>query len=340
MERVFKKMEKELISIIIPIYNVEKYLPKCIENVINQSYKNLEIILIDDGSTDSSGKICDEYKKIDSRIKVIHKKNGGVSSARNIGLDEASGNWISFVDADDWLEKDFCKLLLENILKEQVDIGICSYNRIVSNNIEIINFHRNEIIDSRNFLNNCLNPQSGFGTCIMKIYNRLLIDKLRFDENLKVAEDALFNIEMSKNIEKILILNKALYNYRINLESTVKKFDENYVKKYKFAMEINKNYILNQYTNDEKIIEEFNNFVAFHVMLIAVNYCFHPENKEKNKIKLLKKVCNIEIFKEGISNSNYKSFSITRKITLFTLKYKLYYLTKLICIFRQKQNRK
>lgn len=97
-------MENDLISVIVPIYNVEKYLQECLDSIINQTYKNLEIILVDDGSTDNSGIICNEYAKKDNRIKVIHKKNGGLSSARNAGMDECSvGGYITFVDSDDWL---------------------------------------------------------------------------------------------------------------------------------------------------------------------------------------------------------------------------------------------
>ena len=98
---------EELISVIVPVYNVEKYLNRCVESIMNQTYKNLQIILIDDGSNDRSGKICDEYAEKDKRIEVIHKENAGVSAARNKGLDKAKGEWITFVDADDWIEKTF-----------------------------------------------------------------------------------------------------------------------------------------------------------------------------------------------------------------------------------------
>ena len=99
-----------MISVVVPIYKVkEELLKECIESIMNQSYRDLEIILIDDGSPDNSGKICDDYSKTDKRIKVIHKENGGVSSARNIGIENANGDWITFVDSDDYIEKDFCK---------------------------------------------------------------------------------------------------------------------------------------------------------------------------------------------------------------------------------------
>ena len=119
--------EKKKISVVVPIYNVEKYLPECIESVQNQSYMNLEIILVDDGSPDNSGKIADEYAKKDGRIKVIHKKNGGLSDARNAGIEVATGDYIMFLDSDDLLTADACKVLEEKIEKENADYVIGNY---------------------------------------------------------------------------------------------------------------------------------------------------------------------------------------------------------------------
>lgn len=132
---------------------------------------------------------------------------------------------------------------------------------------------------------------------------------------------------------------KALYNYRNNSDSVVKKYDDNYANKYLESMIKCKNYIKSNYSETE-IMQNFYNYVAYHVMLVAVNYCYHPDNKEKNKLKLLKKICQNDIFKEGITNSNYNNISLTRKITLFTLKHKLYFLTELICKIRQMQNKR
>ena len=115
----------DLVSVIVPIYKVEKYLGKCVDSIINQTYKNLEIILVDDGSPDNSGKICDEYAKKDNRIKVIHKENGGLSSARNAGLDVATGEFIAFVDSDDRIHLDFVEKLYRAIKEENADIASC-----------------------------------------------------------------------------------------------------------------------------------------------------------------------------------------------------------------------
>ena len=127
-------MDEKLISVIVPVYNVERYLRQCIESITNQSYKNLQIILIDDGSKDNSGKICDEYAEKDKRVEVIHKENTGVSAARNTGLDNAKGEWITFVDADDWVEKNFCEILIKKATENESDCIACGYNKVYCNN--------------------------------------------------------------------------------------------------------------------------------------------------------------------------------------------------------------
>ena len=113
-----------VISIIVPVYNAEKYLHRCIDSILSQTFTDFELLLIDDGSTDSSSIICDDYLREDSRVRVFHKKNGGVSSARNMGLDNAKGKWITFVDSDDFISSNFCEILLDN---ENEDLVICSF---------------------------------------------------------------------------------------------------------------------------------------------------------------------------------------------------------------------
>ena len=121
-------MEQPLISIIVPVYNAEQYLEKCVNSIINQTYTNLEIILVDDGSPDNCGAICDEYAKKDSRIKVIHKSNGGVSSARNRALECLTGEYVAFVDSDDYIHQDYINVLY-NALSDGVDLSICAMNK-------------------------------------------------------------------------------------------------------------------------------------------------------------------------------------------------------------------
>ena len=275
----------DLISIIIPAYNVEKYISKCLESIIKQTYSNIEIILVDDGSTDKTSEICDEYAKKDDRIKVIHTENRGVSEARNKGLENVKGNWITFVDSDDWIEEDFCEVLLKKIKDYDADIALCGYKRVTENSCEIINTSgKDEVINRQKYIEKTLNPQTGYGFCHMKLIKKTIIENIRFKKGMTVGEDALFNLMISKNIKKAIFVKVALYNYRMNLNSVVKKFDENYANKYLKSMQIIKEYMENNY-EDEKNIQNLNNFIAFHMLLIAVNYCFHPENKEKRKIK-------------------------------------------------------
>ena len=125
-----------IISIIVPIYNVGKYLPKCIESILNQTFKNFELILVNDGSTDNSGVVCDDYEKKDTRIKIIHKSNGGVSSARNAGLYVAKGEYIGFVDPDDYIDKNMYEKLYRLCIDNNSDIAICRFNREINGKIQ------------------------------------------------------------------------------------------------------------------------------------------------------------------------------------------------------------
>ena len=334
-----KKVSNPLISVIIPVYKVEKYLEKCVDSVINQTYKNLEIILVDDGSPDNCPKICDEYAKKDKRIKVIHKENGGVGSARNKGMEKAVGEYITFVDSDDWLEKNFIQEMLFIINKYKVDYVTCGYYRVYENKKEIINGNLEEIvIDSKEYANKLLNVQNGYGFVHMKLIKKEKISSLRFEEKLVVGEDALFNIQLCKNIEKIVIYNKPLYNYYFNTNSVVRKYNNEYCNNYLKSMIYMSEYIRKNYKS-ENVIQNLYNYIAYHVLLICVNYCYHPDNPNKGR-KLLVETVKIDLFKEAINNSNYNGLSASRKISLFTLKYKLYFLMSLICIIRQKQFRK
>ena len=342
MERVFRievNME-ELVSVIVPVYNVEKYLGQCIDSIISQSYSKIEVILINDGSSDDSGKICDDYAKKDDRIKVIHKENGGVSSARNLGIIESTGNWVVFIDSDDWINNSYIEILIAVAKRENADVVSCGYNRVSETNTEKINISGEDVIlDSKEYLIKSLNPQTGIGFCHTKLIRKNVVGDIRFDEDIKVAEDALFNMQISKNISKAVQCKKALYNYRNNSNSVVKKYNDNYANNYLCGMKATKKYIFENYDNNE-ILQNYYNFVAYHVMLVAVNYCYHHDNPINDRKKLLKEICNYDEFKDGIKKSNYKNISLSRKITLFTLKHKLYGITEKICTFRQRQNRK
>lgn len=333
----------DLITIIIPVYNVEKYLPKCIDSIINQSYKNLEIILVNNKSTDSSLNICKNYEKMDTRIKVINTDKKGVSYARNIGIKEANGKYLTFVDADDYLDLNFCKIMLQNLIRTNSDCVACGYNRVYENREERIINNGLQELSNIEFLEKILEVQSGLGFCHMKLWKKEIVDisKVKFNENIIVAEDALFCIQISESISKLFIVNEALYNYRFNEQSVVRKYDSNYANKYLKAMIETKKYIQSKY-NDELMLKKLSNYIVYHVLLIIVNYCFNPNNGNNTieQFKLLKMICEIDEFNKAIKKCNYEGVSLTRKITIFTIKYKLYFVTMLIAKIRQLQFRK
>ena len=205
-----------LISVIVPVYRVEKYISRCIGSILQQTYKNLEIILIDDGSPDKSGEICDVYAEKDDRIKVIHKRNGGVSSARNVGIDIATGKYIMFVDSDDWLPKTSINVLKENMDKYFVDLVVAGYEARASNItvkkptqklIEFSNIEEKDIIS--------ITTDSIFYAPWGKLFDSDIIQKnnLRFNERIKFGEDALFVREYLSCIKRIFISDSVVYYY-------------------------------------------------------------------------------------------------------------------------------
>ena len=202
-----------LVSIIIPVYKVEKYIDRCVTSIINQTYKNLEIILVDDGSPDNCGKICDDYAKMDERIKVIHKENGGLSDARNVGIESAKGNYISFVDSDDFIEKDMIELLLKEIEENNCDISICGYyktyidkDEIIDNSKEIFIMNNIEAIDKMNMLGSY--DVSAWG----KLFNINLIKDTRFPVG-KLSEDWFVMYKIFYNASRICYNPNPKYHY-------------------------------------------------------------------------------------------------------------------------------
>lgn len=207
------------ISIIVPVYKVEQYLPKCIDSILAQTYHNWELLLIDDGSPDNSGHICEEYAQKDERIRVFHKKNGGVSSARNFGLDNAEGDYIMFVDSDDWISVDCLAICMNEILKSNLDAVQFGFISVTSNKenpklkVATLPLDGEQYIQSNSF-NVCV----GGG-----IYKREIIEenKLRFPIDLKLAEDQIFVLSFIKKAVRIKYLGRAMYYYLQRSDSAV-----------------------------------------------------------------------------------------------------------------------
>jgi len=213
-------MNQPKISVIVPIYKVEPYITKCLDSIIRQSYKNLEIILVDDGSPDLCGEICDEYAKNDNRITVIHKKNGGVSSARNAGLVIASGDWIGWVDSDDWIELDMYEYLLSNVLRHNADIAVCSRYEEYRRHSLYRGWKQVEILDTENALAQLLKNDTMQNFLWDKLWKKSLFDNICFPYG-KTYEDIAVMHRLFEKAQHILCLPTAKYHYRQRANSIV-----------------------------------------------------------------------------------------------------------------------
>lgn len=220
---------EELISVIVPIYNVYDYLEKCIESIIHQTYSNLEIILVDDGSDDGCSIICDEYRKLDNRIKVIHKKNEGLSSARNAGLDIATGSLISFVDSDDYLELNMLEELKKNMDKYHSDISVCDFYTVRDGIKKGHNFLDNEFVVSGKDKYILLENQYRILTVYAwnKLYKRELFNSIRYPHG-KLYENSYIICDILNSAKKVSYIIKPLYNYVCRIGSIVNSFSINH----------------------------------------------------------------------------------------------------------------
>lgn len=232
-----------LVSVIIPVYNVEKYVKKAINSVIQQTYKNIEILLVDDGSTDSSSRICDDLASEDSRITVYHSENRGVSAARNDGIEKASGDWLMFVDADDWIDDDAIERLLNAEGIEDADIILGTYlwyfnggekrasntgQRVVVYDVEQ---YRSELIsacmlgpsEAKNLFDEIFHNLPKISVPVAKLYRSTTVknNDLKFDTSLALGEDTLFNCHFYEHARKLVYINDTIYHYVIRRGSAV-----------------------------------------------------------------------------------------------------------------------
>ncbi len=229
--------ENKLVSVIVPVYNVEKYLKRCVNSILNQTYRTLEIILVDDGSTDQSGKICDEYDKENISVKVVHKSNGGLSDARNFGLDIAKGKYVTFIDSDDWIREDYIEVLVKTLEYGNTKISACSYQKVnemgmarecVKNSDYLSNIEVWHTLEAYQHL--FLNKQIDCSACA-KLYERALFYDIRFPVG-KLYEDQFTTYKVFHHAQGVTYVNEDMYYYFNRPESiqneqfSINKMDE------------------------------------------------------------------------------------------------------------------
>ena len=214
------------VSVVVPIYNVEQYVGKCVDSILNQTYKDYELILVDDGSTDESGKIADEYAKLDDRIVAYHKANGGLSDARNYGLDRAGGEYVCFIDSDDWIEDDYLKELVRLMDENQADVAICDY-RSNSGDTVICQPDEEDITVESGIeaIDNIWSSlYSVYVVAWNKMYRKTVFSDIRYTVGM-IHEDEAICADIYCHASKVIRTNKILYNYRVNNSTSIMTSD-------------------------------------------------------------------------------------------------------------------
>ena len=300
------------LSVIIPIYNGEKFIRKSIDSVLNQTVSDLELILVDDGSKDNSGKICDEYAQKDSRIKVIHKENVGVSAARNDGISTAQGEYIGFVDADDWIEPNMFEDLIEKAQASSSDIVMCDATTVYFDGRTepdtITQLKGNILLNRDRFSSRLLLEMAG--SAWRCIYSNSMIKKhdIKFPVGVKFSEDRIFNIYAMGYADKISYIKKPYYNRFINNKSAVHSFHEDYFEAYKLAAKEIEKAIAAAWNNDDEYqVAYLSQFISGALM--AVNNYFYKTSTLKFKQRKQKviELCEDKMLQEAIDHYTVKT---------------------------------
>lgn len=304
------------ISVILPVYKVEKYIDQCMETVLNQTYKNLEIILVDDGSPDNCGKICDDYAAKDDRIVVIHKKNGGAPAARNDALKIATGDWIAYVDPDDWIEKNAFEEAIAVGIRDESDIVIFNtyLNSNGGDNQTLMQAFPEDFTSSdRTFIRKMqLSSLSNKYTPLLqnwsqgfpwdKIYRADFTRKynILWPTNLKANDDVVYTIHAFEHARKISYINKTFYHYRMNPQSIGHKYMPDRVKvDHDIYAEMYK--IKDEYGLGDDYVAALNARIILNVWYCLSRCFFHEDNKKplKDKLKDISDMLNDEYIKEA-----------------------------------------
>lgn len=281
-------MKKQpLVSIIVPVYKVEQYLKKCVDSIINQTYKNLEIILVDDGSPDSCPKMCDDLAKTDKRIKVIHKENGGLSSARNAGTDIATGDLLMYVDSDDYIELNTVEVLHDNMVKTDSDVSFADYAFVYEDDAgksitenKLTTYTKSEII--KRF---ALPGSVYFAVAWCKLYKREVVGDIRFPAG-KLHEDEFTTYKILFNAKKVVRTNSTLYRYLQRSGSIMQnKTDKNHLHLFEAAVERLEFYKKNAPDEYKEFASNYLNTIIYANMFLQASKKFNDKKKIKQQTK-------------------------------------------------------
>lgn len=318
------------ISVVVPVYNMEKYLNRCINSILNQTYENIEIILVNDGSVDKSSQICDEYSIKFSNVKVIHKENGGISTARNAGIKVATGDFIGFVDSDDWISSDMYEVLYSNLIKTKSDISMCNRIKISNENnkFSLTKEELHTIIQGDDVLKTFLRND------MLAVWNKLFRKELIYDLTFpigKIHEDIFFSFKAMERSKAIVLTNDQLYFYFTGNESITRSF----LKMEDFNMLDEWNKVLNECVVNYK---EMRNDVIVRKNISYLNLInkYIMYGPKEDGVKYILKSC-IPSWTEEIKNnihvirdSPYINFNRRVQIEILRTSYVLFYVMKKI----------
>lgn len=318
-----------LVSVIVPVYKVEYVVKNCIESILNQIFTDFELILVDDGSPDNSGKICDEYAKKDDRVIVIHKENGGVSSARNVGIDRAKGKYICFVDSDDYVSKDYLKTLIDVEENNNAD-NIWCYFKTVDKYSEKID--RKEVSSGPNIEKYTVKDimtlhekwLDAGPVCKLYILDIIKENNLKFDESLSLGEDLIFNfVYLDYTNKNIIVINKELYFYLQNNENSLsKKYYQDMFEIYKKINSVMYQY-LNKWNCDNIQFEKYYNACFFKYEVVLKNtFSRQSDVTKKGKIKINNNILKSKEFTTAFHNMSYRP-NILYKIAYLCKNYRI-----------------
>ncbi len=349
----------DLISIIVPIYKVEKYLDRCINSLVNQTYNNIEIILVDDGSPDNCGKMCDEWAKRDNRIKVIHKENAGLGYARNSGLAEATGDYVMFVDSDDYIKENTCELVLGRI--KQTNAQICSFGhvddfdgvqKITSKSPEKLEYTGNEVIDF--YLADALAQNECTATIpyvMMSAWSAMYYMSVIKDNNVRflserdyLNEDLFFRVEICKHIKKAAVLKEDLYCYCHNGASLSTSYrDDRFQGSLRMYQKLKES--LDNYMERADIENRCKRAFMNNLIVCLKQEAVHIKEKGfKNLTEKYKQIVNNEEVYNTISSYPIECLPLQQKLLFGFVKKKrilsIYMLVKMNCMIKAIKNKK
>lgn len=344
-------MIEPLVSIIVPVYKVpEQYLRKCIESIIAQTLEKIEILLVDDGSPDQCGKVCDEYAEKDNRIRVLHKNNGGLSSARNYGFKAATGKWIMFVDGDDWIEPDMCQVMYVAGEEKHVQLVMCGIMKDYGKSSTEYKFYLEDgkvykEQECKWLQQQLLVYNGNIAVAYAKLINREVLteNQIFHDEILKQGAEGLeFNLRLFEKLKSANFINKPFYHYVYNENSISASHDElNHEFVIKCFQKIKS--FIDTSDNKEMLKEWFDNRLLYVIITTAISGYFNPTNTESYADKKRKYAAYLEkpIVKEALRTRNTAGIGRQRKVVLFFIKHRMYLMLDMMGKIRkwQKEHR-